>query len=319
MQGGVIISELVNAAYENNAQVVTGNCDCVGVMGALLGGGYGRLMGKRGFMVDNVLSMNLITAYGTVTTVSASSHPNLWFALRGAGANFGIVTSAVMKSYPTPQEENGAWLGALVYTPDKIEALVSAISNLPLSPLMAIFMYYATTGAPDYTPAVIAFPFYLGDETAGRAAFNSIFQVGPVSDTTAFTPYNKVNSGSGPFCASGGRKPSYGAATDKLDPATWRNIWNEYTNFLATNGPDKVGNSTVLMEAYSLGAAEKRGDESSAYAWRSTNRFNMVTIAWYADADLDPAGEAFGSKVRDQLRSTGGLPGNPTYVREMLA
>jgi FAD binding domain len=314
VQGGTIISELVDAAYGNGVQVVTGNCNCIGVMGALLGGGYGRLMGEYGFMIDNVLSINVVTASGLAQTVTASSNPDLWFALRGAGANFAIVTSAVMKAYPTPQAENGAWLGALIYSPDSIEALVSAINDLPLSPQMAIFMYYATTGPPNYTPAVIAFPFYLGNATAGRTAFGPVFKVGPLADSTAWTPYNEVNAGSGPFCVPGNRKPSYGAAAAKLNPATWRTIWDEFNDFLTTNGVDKVGNSTVLVEAYSLGAAEAKGDASSAYAWRSVNRFNMVATAWYKDASFDPVAEAFGSKVRDLWRSTGSLPQHPTYV-----
>lgn len=312
VQGGTIISELVGAAYDNDAQVVTGNCDCVGVMGAMLGGGYGRLMGEYGLMVDNVLSMNLVTAAGTMQTVTASSDPDLWFALRGAGANFAIVTSAVMKSYPTPRAQNGAWLGALIYSPDSIEALVGAINGLTLSPKMAIFMYYATSGAPDYNPVVIVLPFYLGSAADGRSAFDPVLQVGPLVDNTAWTPYNQVNAGSGPFCVPGDRKPSYGAAAAQLDPATWRTIWNEFNHFVTTNGGDKVGNSTVLMEAYSLDAAKAKGDESSSSTWRSTNTFNMVATAWYKDASFDPVAQAFGSKIRDLMRNTGNLPGNPT-------
>ena len=314
MQGGTIISELVDAAYDNNAQVVTGNCNCIGVMGALLGGGYSRLMGKHGFMVDNVLSLNIVTGFGVSKTITASADPDLWFALRGAGANFAIVTSAVMKAYPTPQAQNGAWLGPLIFSPDSIEALVTAINGLTLTPEMAIFLYYATSGAPDYTPAVIAFPFYLGSEASGRSAFASIFAVHPITDGTTWTPYNHVNDGSVNFCALGGRKPSYGAAAAQLDPATWRTLWNEYTAFLNTNGGDKVGNSTILIEAYSLGVAQTAGDSSSAYAWRSTNRFNMVVIAWYNDASFDATGTSWAAGIRDLLRNTGGLPEDPTYA-----
>lgn len=313
VQGGTITSELVDAAYQNDAQVVTGNCNCIGVMGALLGGGYGRLMGKHGFMIDNLLSLDLVTAYGIRMTVTPSN-PDLWFALRGAGANFGIVTSASIKSYPTAHRENGAWLGLLVYSPDDIEALISAINNLTLSPLMAIFMYFATTGAPTYDSAVIALPFYLGNTTAGRDAFDSVLKVGPISDSTVWTPYNEVNAGSGAFCVPGDRKPSYGAAVTQLDPATWRNIWNKFNNFLDANGRTQVGNSSVLMEAYSLETAIAKSDSSSAYAWRSKNRYNIVAAPWYADAGFDPTGEAFGRNVRDMLRSTGGLPENSTYV-----
>src|SRR3954468_8264350 len=56
-QGGTSISELVEAANQNGVHVPTGNCDCVGALGAILGGGYGRLMGLYGFGVDNLLSV----------------------------------------------------------------------------------------------------------------------------------------------------------------------------------------------------------------------------------------------------------------------
>lgn len=53
VQGGALISDVIAAAYANNAQVQTGNCNCVGTLGAILGGGYGNLMGLYGFGVDN--------------------------------------------------------------------------------------------------------------------------------------------------------------------------------------------------------------------------------------------------------------------------
>ncbi|PYI04751.1 FAD-binding domain-containing protein [Aspergillus sclerotiicarbonarius CBS 121057] len=315
VEGGTIISELVDAAYANNTQVVTANCNCVGVMGALLGGGYSRMMGERGFMVDNVLSLRVVLASGELVDVTPTSHPDLWWALRGAGANFGIVTSAVFRAFPTAPAQNGAWLGSLIFADDQLEDVVAAINNLTLTSKMAIFLYYATTGAPDYTPAIIVFPFYLGNNTAeARQAFAPVLDIGPESDGTTFTPYNEVNEGSDSFCVAGNRKVSYGAAEDQLDPATWRAIWNEYTSFVDRYGGEAVGNSTVLMEAYSLGTAEQLGDSSSAYAWRSTNRFNTVAIAWYADQGLDAPANAWAGQIREHWRSTSGLQTNATYI-----
>ncbi|OJK01933.1 hypothetical protein ASPACDRAFT_50727 [Aspergillus aculeatus ATCC 16872] len=320
VQGGTLISELLTAAYAHDAQVVTANCDCVGVMGALLGGGYSRMMGERGYMIDNVLSLNVVLATGTRVTVTARSHPDLWWALRGAGANFGVVTSAVFRSYPTPRTDNHAWLGSLVFSEDKLEALVGAINDLPLTPQMAIFLYFATTGAPDYTPAIIAFPFYLARAGANttteeaRAAFRTILALGPLSDTTAWTPYDRVNAGSGSFCAVGGRKVSLGSAARTLDPAAWRAIWTSFTRWVATAGGDQVGNSTVLMEAYSLGRASAVATDSSAYAWRASSRFNTVAIAWYQDPALDASARQWAGDVRAVWRETSGLSGNSTYI-----
>ncbi|KAJ5805914.1 uncharacterized protein N7503_003516 [Penicillium pulvis] len=318
--GGATVAELTDAAYANNAQVVTANCNCVGAMGATMGAGYSRMMGERGFMIDNIVSFRVVLASGEIVDVSSKSNPDLWWAMRGAGGNFGIVVSSVMKAYPTPAAQNGAWVGNLIFSEDKIESVVSAVNNLTLTSKMAIFFYFANGGAPDYTPIFMVTPFYLsgGNTTAAtaeaRAAFASIFNLEPEADTTTWTPYNEVNAGSESFCVTGSRKVSYGAAQGQLDPTTWRTIYTDYTNFLTENGGDNVGSSLVLMEAYSLQFAEQKGDYSSAYAWRSTNRFNTVAIAWYTDESLDETANLWASQVRDDWRATSGLKSNSTYI-----
>ena len=302
-----MVKEVVDAAYANGAQVLTANCNCVGALGAVLGGGYSRFMGLYGFGVDNVLSMSLVTASGAVLEVGPKD-TDLWWALRGAGANFGIVTTVTMKSYPVPTAQNGAWLGALIFTEDKLEALVQAVNNLDLLPPMAVFLNFAAL-PPNNTATVIAIPFYLGNETQGRAAFSSIFAVGPVADETAWTSYNLVNAGSDSFCVKGGRKPSYGVGLAQLDPATWRSVWNEYNSFLQISGTQ---NTTVLVECYSLYKAASFGLASSSYAFRSSIKFSALVVVWYADPALDSKAEAFGSTIRDLWRSTDNLPSNET-------
>ncbi|KAK4695121.1 hypothetical protein P7C71_g2574, partial [Lecanoromycetidae sp. Uapishka_2] len=310
VQGGAIISEVIDAAYGNETQVLTGNCNCIGTLGAALGGGYSRLMGLYGFGVDNILSLNLVTPQGHAVQVGPKD-VDLWWALRGAGPNFGIVTSATMKAYPVPAAQNGAWLGPLVFTEDKIESLVQAINDLVLEPPMAIFLNYVTM-PPDNNPSVVAIPFYLnGNETEGRAAFSSIFALHPTVDMTGWSPYNQINVGSDSFCIKGGRKPSYGAGFAKMDPATWRAIWNQYNTFVQNPGTE---NTTVLVECYSLQKAMSFGDASSSYAFRSSIKFNAVVNTWYADPSLDAKAEAFGSSVRDLWRGTEDLQSNQTYI-----
>ena len=305
-QGGTIVSELVDAAYGNDTRVVTGNCNCIGALGAVLGGGYGRLMGLYGFGVDNILSLNVVISNGTAVKVTLELS-DLWWALRGAGPNFGIVTSATMKAHPIPKAQNGAWLGPLIFTEDKIEALVQAIHDLNLEPRMAIFLYYAAY-PPTYTPSIVVIPFYLGNKTEGTAAFSSILTLGPIADQTAWTPYNLVNAGGDTFCIKGGRKPSYTAGVAQLDSRTWRTIWNQYTEFLKQN--PEVGNTTVLVECYSLHKAHSFGDRSSSYAFRSINRFNGVLNTVYDDPSLDEKAQAFGLSVRNLWRSTDNLTAN---------
>jgi FAD/FMN-containing dehydrogenase len=71
-------------------------------MGPLLGGGHGFLQGRYGLVVDNVVSARVVLANSTVVTVSGEENGELFWALRGAGHNFGIVTEVRSRVYDVP-------------------------------------------------------------------------------------------------------------------------------------------------------------------------------------------------------------------------
>ena len=74
-----------------------------GIAGLTLGGGIGWLMGKHGLSVDNLLSVELATAAGEVLTVTAEEHPDLFWAVRGGGGNFGVASSFEFRLHPLRQ------------------------------------------------------------------------------------------------------------------------------------------------------------------------------------------------------------------------
>ena len=305
---GVLISDLVPAAAKRGLQVSAGNCNCISVIGAMLGGGFGRLQGEYGLMIDNVVSMNVITPQGQAITVD-ESRKDLWFAMRGAGPNFGIVTSATFKTYPVPKAQSGAWTGPLIFSEDKLEALVEAIEQLEITCSMAIFLYFATK-APTYAPAIIAIPFYLnGGEAEGREAFSSIFDIGPLFNATQFTPYADINTASEQFCIKGGRKPSYGAGLGKMDPKTWCQIWEEYKEFVKLPGTQ---DTLVLVEKYSWSKAQEFEDRSSAFAFRSSLKYNVGANLAYQDPALDGKAQEFGTRIRHMWRSSSDLQQDET-------
>lgn len=300
--GGTLISEAIGAAYANNAQITTGNCNCVGVLGAILGGGYGNLMGLNGFGVDTLISLNYVNPHGDLVTITPRD-TDLWWALRGAGPNFGIVTYAVVGSKAVMQADNTAWLGSVIFTEDKLESVVTAINNLKLEPEMNVFLYYAVSMGK---PVVLITPFYYGSEATARQKFATLLGLGPVADTTAITSYPHWNDGAAGFCIRGGRKPAYAAGMLHLKPAVWRAVWNEFVKFTSNPGTDQ---SVVLMEAYSLGKGRSVGDSSSSFPYRQVT-FNAAVLPWYYDAGLDPVAEAYGKRVRDLWWSNSDLATN---------
>lgn len=96
-------------------------------MGPGLGGGFGRYQGYFGLVLDNIIEMDVVLADGSMITVSESSHSDLYWGMRGAGHNFGIVTRFDYKVYDVPYPN--WYFATLIFTNDKLEALFHALND----------------------------------------------------------------------------------------------------------------------------------------------------------------------------------------------
>jgi FAD/FMN-containing dehydrogenase len=94
-------SNIYNTRDANEYFLATGSSSCVGLLGATLGGGIGRLQGLHGLTLDALVSVDIVVASGALVTASKTKNPDLFWAIRGAGANFGIIVSATYKTYDT--------------------------------------------------------------------------------------------------------------------------------------------------------------------------------------------------------------------------
>jgi FAD/FMN-containing dehydrogenase len=99
-QGGVIWRELNRETAAHGLAVTGGAISTTGIAGYTLGGGLGWLMAKYGLAADNLLAVELVTAEGEIVKVSESSHPDLFWALRGGGGNFGVAVSFEYQLHP---------------------------------------------------------------------------------------------------------------------------------------------------------------------------------------------------------------------------
>ena len=100
VDGGALLEQLDRAAQEYGLACPVGVVGHTGVGGLTLGGGLGRLERKHGYTIDNLLSVDLVTADGALHHVSADDDPELFWGLRGAGANFGIATRFEFRLHP---------------------------------------------------------------------------------------------------------------------------------------------------------------------------------------------------------------------------
>jgi hypothetical protein len=103
-----------------------GTASNTGIAGLTLGGGYGRLSRQFGLACDNLISADLITADGKGLRASAAENPDLFWALRGGGGNFGVVTSFEFQLHPVA---NKVLAGDLTYTPDRLKSVLEYFAD----------------------------------------------------------------------------------------------------------------------------------------------------------------------------------------------
>lgn len=98
------------------------------MLGPGLGGGLGKYMGYYGLVSDNIIHMSVVTANGSAITVSASENADLYWGMRGAGHNFGVVTKFRYKIYDYPNPNS--YYVTYTYTGDKVEAVFEQLNRL---------------------------------------------------------------------------------------------------------------------------------------------------------------------------------------------
>ncbi|KIX03205.1 uncharacterized protein Z518_06757 [Rhinocladiella mackenziei CBS 650.93] len=254
VQGGCNWGDVDQAGAKHGLATVGGTVTDTGVGGLTLGGGYGWLSGQRGLTIDNLVECTIVLASGEITKASEEQSPDLFWALQGAGQNFGVVTEFVFKAY----DQGDVWAGMLIFppVPEVMDKLVAATNEL-YGPDENGKTKVAGRGAGGIGVArpppangqvmILITVIYFGTEEEGKKMYKPFHDIGPVVDTTAMVPYPVINTLLAP--PIGLRASMKGAAfTMPIRPGFLHEVLANYVKF--TDGNDDTGISLVLWEMY---------------------------------------------------------------------
>ena len=165
----------------------------VGVVGYTLGGGHGWLAREHGLACNSVLAAELVTADGTLVRADHENEPELFWALRGGGGNFGVVTALELELYPVPELYAGMLAWPWERTADVLHAWRQWVPGLPdeMASWARILQVPPLPDIPEPVRGrqlVVVEAAYLGGEDAGGELLRALRELGPELDTFAPAP-----------------------------------------------------------------------------------------------------------------------------------
>ncbi|KAL2012773.1 hypothetical protein VTN00DRAFT_298 [Thermoascus crustaceus] len=302
----------------------TGGCECVSLLGLGLGGGHGFLQGRYGLVSDQFVSMRVVMADGSIKTVSPSDpYSDLWWAMQGAGHNFGIVTSITSKIYDV--KDGGVWsYGSYIFTHDKVEDLydrlntLSANGNQPVDLINYSFFFRNQTIDPE-KPVIALFILQEGVSTIESTYTAPFRELGAAvlasgSGTYKDLPAWTGNANVSPPCQKNGdvnilRFPidlqSYSVKAQRVAFDKFARVTSEIP---------QLNRSMFLFEGYSLQGFKAVPANSTAFPFRHDNLLVAPLIIYESDPKLDATAIAFGEDLRQILSQESGETELRAYV-----
>ncbi|KAL8786720.1 MAG: hypothetical protein Q9195_008095 [Heterodermia aff. obscurata] len=285
------------------------------MVGATIGGGVGRWQGLDGLIIDSLLSVRLVTADGSLIHVSADSHPDLYWAIRGAAANFGIITSATYKL--SPQTNNGQMLSADFILPaasngSYFDMLQSLENNMPAElAVIAIVEANTTTGEAQ----ILTNWVYFGSEDKGRELIAPILDLNPIISNVSMLAYNTIIPNAlfklGITACEPVHVKGYGVNYRNLSSSTYKTVFQRLSDFYATY-PDGRG-SSIELEIFARQAVKAVPAHATAYPWRDTRGYVGISFGWNT-TETEQAGDALGNLIRSDFVATSGYDDLAVYV-----
>lgn len=282
-EGGCTWGDFNHATYAFGLATTGGVVSTTGIAGLTLGGGIGYLSRGFGLSLDNLISLDVVTADGRFLVASEENNEDLFWALRGGGGNFGVVTSFEYQLHPVADIFAGIFFYPLDHVRDVLEFYRDYVATAPEE--MGLFPAFQIAPPLPFIPEsevgktfIAIVSCWAGPLGQGEAALEPIRTAAPtVAEMVSPMPYPAINSAFDPLLPPGLQhywKSSY--ATELTDGAIDAHI---------ENGPKvPVVNSTTHIYPIN-GACNRVPSDATAFAYRDAKFATVIAGMWPDPAD----------------------------------
>ena len=276
VQPGVLWATVDNITQAHGLATTGGTVSHTGVAGLTLGGGLGWLMAKHGLTCDNLRSAEVVTADGRVLLPSESDHPDLYWALRGGGGNFGVVTSFEFALH----EIGPTILGGLrLYPLDQARDVLRFYRTFSAQAPDDLTAFAVMMTLPDGTQAVAVAVAWFGDMLEGQAALAPLRAFGaPLADMIGPMPYVQLQQlfdAAAPHGISRYWKSGYFHTLD-----------DDLLEILVTRGA-KLSPMSALLFFHMHGASSRVAPDVTAFAARRDQWDIDILSQWIDNAEAE--------------------------------
>ncbi|KAF1968485.1 FAD-binding domain-containing protein [Bimuria novae-zelandiae CBS 107.79] len=295
--GGTLQWELISQLYPHGRRAVTGLCEYVSVIGPLLGAGHSLLQSQYGFALDGLVSVNVVLANGTATQASSITKEDLFWAIRGAGHNFGVITSYTVRTHPI----TSTWsLYTFFYTEEQIDTVFSLVNGIDSPPatrdpkffLLGWIVSPGPKQAPlvQYSLACDGAASELETRAAPFLALNPI-TANLTTNVTHADIHRTLGAGRDIYaCSKGTNQAMSGISLSRYNTA---GVHKAYTLATTMSADPRFPNSAVLLENYGMDAVREVDTNAMALAPEERERPILATpLIHYVGDDEDTKAQA---------------------------
>jgi FAD/FMN-containing dehydrogenase len=297
VRAGALWGEVVPAAAEHGLAALAGSAKDVGVVGYTLGGGLGWLARHRGLACNSVLAIEAVTADGRIVRADADNEHDLYWALRGGGGSFAIVTALEFALYRVAEVYAGALFWPLARAGEVLHTWRELVATAPdeLTSLGRLMQFPPIPEVPEPFRGrafVLVEAAYCGPEADGAALLQPLRELGPETDTLATIPVEGLSElhmdPPQPVPGAGD-----GMLLSELPP-------DAVDALVGIAGADS-GSPLLSVEVRHLGGALANAPASNGALSSIDAGFALYAVGMAMDAEMKAAAQAHAAKVQDAL------------------